>query len=147
MRSKLTFEHDNNSQISPALGFFWVLPTDEHEREFALVSFSEAMEDIPDIGGFRTAERGHVDLWSAVCTILPHLDGYEYDNFPRGRVNWRRNDDRFLLLMDSKLFKPAVESSVLARYALPPEKTLIMPDVNCVSKESLRGRFVGAFPR
>ena len=46
----------------------------------------------------------YVDVWPQ---IIQRLDGtladYDYDYFPRGRVNWRKEDDRWLLLvLDSK---------------------------------------------
>lgn len=145
MRAKLTFEDNAANQDAPRIGFFWVLPTKMQQREFALASYIKPMDEVPAVGGFRTTDCGHVDLWSAVCQVLPHLAGYEYEDFPRGRVNWRESDDRFLLLMDSRLFKPAVERSLLARYALPADKTLIMPDSHYVSTAMVRGRFVGEF--
>lgn len=145
LRTRLTFEDKAADHDAPSIGFFWVLPTEMQEREFALASYIEPMADVPAVGGYRTTDCGHVDLWSAVCQVLPHLAGYEYEDFPRGRVNWRESDDRFLLLMDSRLFKPAVERSLLARYTLPADKTLIMPDSHYVSTAKVRGRFVGEF--
>jgi hypothetical protein len=145
LKLKLTLSDKTAELDEPCLGFFWVLPVNDHKEEFALAAVIAPVSQIPVIGGFRTVDQGHVDIWPLLCATLPHLTEYEYEDFPRGRVNWRASDDRFLLLMDRKLFRPIVERSLMTRFALPDDKTLTMQDSHYVSGQSLRGRFVSGF--
>jgi hypothetical protein len=71
----------------PRLGLFWFIANDRKASRFA--SFSRPFKAVAEIGGFKTIEEGHVNIWPALQRDDPGLEGYEYDYFPRGRVNWR----------------------------------------------------------
>ena len=107
---------------SPSLGFFWVVPVGH--GVWHVLSVRHAFEDIPDIGGFRTVEEGHVDAWPR---LGGHLDP-DYDSFPRGRVNWRREDDRFLLLLDPVLVRRGWTSRLMEHFGLERGSTIVMTD-------------------
>jgi hypothetical protein len=38
-----------------------------------------------------------VDVWPTLQHLDQSLDHYDYDYFPRGRVNWRKEDDRWFI--------------------------------------------------
>lgn len=110
------------------LGFFWVVPTDA--GAWNILSIRHAFTDTPDIGGFRTVEEGHVDAWPRLGA---HLDP-EYDSFPRGRVNWRREDDRVLLLLDRVLLRQGWTPRLMAHFGLEAARTLVMTDAHYRSR-------------
>ena len=110
------------------LGVFWALPISG--RAWDIVSVSCPFHEVPAIGGFRTLEAGHVDLWPRIRQKTgPEVTG-EYEDFPRGRVNWREEDQRFLLLLDPMLHRPGWVARVRAMFALPAASTLIMTDTH-----------------
>ncbi len=112
--------------VAARLGLFWALPSPVGVWE--IVTVSRPFAEVPEIGGFRTMEAGHVNIWPRIRREAgPQVVG-EYDDYPRGRVNWREEDQRFLLLLDPVLNRPGWITRLLARFALPAAATLIMTD-------------------
>ena len=107
---------------SPRLGFFWVIPM--AGDDWGIVSVLHMFKDIVAVGGFRTVEEGHVDAWPR---LGGHLDP-DYGAFPRGRVNWREEDDRLLLLLDPVLVRRGWTQRLLAQFSLDPARTTVMTD-------------------
>ena len=85
----------------PRLGLFWFIAKDRSPSRFA--SLSRPFSGVSEVAGFKTLDEGHVDVWPTVQRLDQTLADYEYDYFPRGRVNWRKEDDRWLLVLDPKL--------------------------------------------
>ena len=112
----------------PRLGLFWALPISEETWDIVAVSCRFA--EVPQIGGFRTLELGHVDLWPRIRRETGREFIGEYEDYPRGRVNWREEDQRFLLLLDPTLCRPSWVARVMARFALPLASTLVMTDAH-----------------
>ena len=110
----------------PLLGVFWALPISGHTWD--IVAVSCPFGEVPQIGGFRTLEAGHVDLWPRIPGETGREVIGEYEDYPRGRVNWREEDQRFLLLLDPTLRRPSWVARVMARFALPVASTLVMTD-------------------
>lgn len=92
--------------------------------------------DVPDIGGFRTLDEGHVDAWPRLAPLL----GPDYGAYPRGRVNWRAADDRLLLLLDPVLCRPRWIAALMERFGLPPEHTLAWRTRTTAPATTRRGR-------
>ena len=108
------------------LGLFWALPTPGGDWD--IVAVSHPFAEVPEIGGFRTLESGHVDLWARIKQAAGVDVVGEYEDYPRGRVNWREEDQRFLLLLDPVLSRPTWVARVMAHFALPEATTLILTD-------------------
>jgi hypothetical protein len=106
----------------PLIGLFWALPSSEGAWD--VVAFALPFGEVPDIGGFRTLDDGHVDLWP---TAAPEPNA-GYEDFPRGRVNWREADRRFLLLLDPLLRRRIWINRIVCRFRLPAAETLVMTD-------------------
>jgi len=110
----------------PRLGLFWALPVlgAAWDIEAVMQQFAE----VPDIGGFRTLEAGHVEVWPVVRRRCDPVPPGQYEDYPRGRVNWREEDRRFLLLLDASLLRPLWTGKLIKVFDLPIEDTLIMTD-------------------
>lgn len=108
------------------LGLFWRLPDGEGGRRF--VGFSRHVEDIPEIGGFKTYEPGHAEVWPLVTGRRQELRERNYEEFPRGRVNLDVSKGSYLLLMDRRLMTPPFVSIVVNRWSLPRERTHVLSD-------------------
>lgn len=114
------------SAISARLGLFWALPT--RGGDWDVVAVSHPFAEVAEIGGFRTLEAGHVDLWPRIKREAGAEVVGEYEDYPRGRVNWRTEDQRFLLLLDPVLSRPNWVARVMAYFALPRATTLVLTD-------------------
>jgi len=115
-----------SSVPEPKLGLFWGIP--RANRTFRAVGLSLPASQVAEVGGFRTLDVGHVDFWPTVVRRLQELKGYPYEHFPRGRVNWRAEDDRYLLLLDRKLMTDGFLGQLRAEWCLPADQTDIMSD-------------------
>lgn len=124
-----------NEPHPPLLGLFWFAKTPSGSTLF--ICKAKPFSEVQEIGGFRTLEEGHVDVWEAVRRDVPALRHHEYEDFPRGRVNWRAEDDRFLLLLDLKLDSSFFRRFVAKRWRLPPERTLVVTDSHYRSIENV----------
>jgi hypothetical protein len=107
---------------TPLLGFFWVVQMTA--EDWGIVSVLHKFEEVPELAGFRTVNEGHVDAWPR---LGGHLDP-DYGAFPRGRVNWRMEDDRLLLLLDPVLLRRGWTPRLLEHFALDPAHTTVMTD-------------------
>lgn len=113
-------------ELKPRLGIFWGFRIGDGKPVILPVSVPEA--EVPLIAGFRTLETGHVDAWPAIRRTIPLLKGKEYDEVPRGRVNWREDDGRYLLMGDHKLLGRDFLKQIMAHFELPVSRTLVMSD-------------------
>jgi hypothetical protein len=114
------------SSSEPRIGLFWGLPT--RGRHSQLIGLSRPISSVPEIGGFKTLDEGHVDVWPRITQRRPDLLGLPYEHFPRGRVNWRAEDDRFLLLMDRMIMTEEFISFLVSRWNLPWPRVIILAD-------------------
>lgn len=107
------------------LGIFWFVPDPDNGAR--LIEESVLASEIPVIGGFKTYDPGHVDVWKKIVQREPSLIGHPYEDYPRGRANWRAEDDAWLLLMDKTVMRAPFISAVQQTWNLPKE-TVVMSD-------------------
>jgi len=110
---------------TPRLGIFWFVPADGGGAY--LIEESVSASEIAEVGGFKTYGPGHVDVWKDIVRREPSLRGHPYEVFPRGRANWRAEDDAWLLLMDRVVMTAPFISTIRRAWNLP-ERTLVMSD-------------------
>ncbi|MCJ9691384.1 hypothetical protein MOV76_07020 [Rhizobium sp. PRIMUS64] len=120
---------------APRLGIFWFV---ESRGNLRLVSLAHDVGKVASIGGFKTIEEGHVDAWSKVAAADRSIARFDYEYFPRGRVNWREEDNAFLLLADAHIFALNLQAVIIDRWHLgdnvmllkdPHHKTNRLPTV------------------
>ncbi|WP_259673934.1 MBL fold metallo-hydrolase [Rhizobium sp. NZLR10] len=107
---------DKTSFSAPRLGIIWFVPTTG--KGYRFTSLANDCERVSVIGGFKTVDEGHVDTWSKVVAADRRLSRYDYEYFPRGRVNWRQEDNAFLLLADPRIFDLKLHNVVAQRWHL-----------------------------
>ena len=117
-----------SSVSTPRLGLFWVAP--DSRGTWDVRDRSQPFTKVMEVGGFRTLDEGHVDVWPQ---FGGHLDP-DYGVYPRGRVNWRAEDGCFLLLYDPVLSRGGWIARLTERFILPPERTLVMTDAHYRSR-------------
>ena len=109
---------------SPSLGLFWFVAASPNGCSFA--NLARSFVQVPEIAGFKTLDEGHVDIWPLIQRREAALRPFEYDDFPRGRVNWRASDDRWLLLLDPALRAGPFVSYVAESWQLPAGNRLLV---------------------
>jgi hypothetical protein len=117
---------------SARLGVFWFVPATRAQHR--LYEFSRNVEDIPSIGGFRTLDEGHVDIWPTLVKRDFELSSVGYEHFPRGRVNWREDDEKFLLLADRYIFANGLHQVIIEQWNLPISSVLLLTDAHYKSQ-------------
>ena len=125
----------NNMEIEPVLtsdeprlGLFWFIAKDRGPSRFA--SLSRPFSEVSEIGGFKTLDEGHVDVWPRLQRLDQNLVPYKYEYFPRGRVNWRKDDDRWLLVLDPKLNRGPFISCIVNAWKIPQNQLLVLSDAH-----------------
>jgi hypothetical protein len=112
----------------PRLGLFWFIA--EHRRPSRSASLSRAFSQVTEVAGFKTLDEGHVDVWPTVQRLDQTLLDYDYDHFPRGRVNWRKSDDRWLLVLDPKLNRAPFIAHIVFGWKIPRSRLLTLTDIH-----------------
>lgn len=120
------------------VGIFWVQGATIHAHAVLL---GEGL----DYGDCVNGPLDHVDYWPELERQNPHLRGREYFELPRGRVVFRRQENRFAVLMDAKLHTPALKTALRERFHLPARKTQFERDAHYTTDpQALRRMFEDA---
>ena len=112
----------------PRVGLFWFIAKDRNLSRFA--SISRPFSRVAEVAGFKTLDEGHVDVWPTVQRLDGTLADYDYDYFPRGRVNWRKEDDRWLLVLDPKLNRGTFIEYIVLAWKIPRKRLLVLTDAH-----------------
>lgn len=114
-----------SSSPQPRLGVFWFIPWKDRHR-FAAKSLPH--DQVANIGGIKTFPESHEEVWSEIARIDGHLGSFEYEYFPRGRVNWIEERDQFLLLADRQILRLDLHLVVIERFRLDAVDFQVMSD-------------------
>jgi hypothetical protein len=75
---------------------------------------------VPEIDNFQRLNESHADAWSEVQRLDASLKHYEFDYFPRGRLDFFRPGRRWLLSLDSKLQQETFVAYIVIQWNIPP---------------------------
>ena len=112
----------------PRLGLFWFIAQDREPSRFA--SISRPFSRVAEVAGFKTLDEGHVDVWPTVQRLDRTVLDYDYDYFPRGRVNWRKQDDTWLLVLDPQLNRAPFITQIVRAWKIPRNRLLVLTDAH-----------------
>lgn len=107
----------------PRIGIFWWLPTTNE-----IVEFTQVLQQIQIVGGFRTSDYDHVTAWRIYISSRKELSSYDYEYHPRGRVNWSQADG-FILLADKVILTKGKHKEIISKWGLPSE-TIVLTDLH-----------------
>ncbi len=110
------------SEDPPRIGLFWVAP--DPAGLWMIYDVALPASQVQEVGGFRTHDVGHAQAWARLRGSLSR----DYSDYPRGRVNWRAEDERFLLLLDPVLIQGGWCDCIARRFCLPKGQLLVMTD-------------------
>jgi hypothetical protein len=77
------------------IGLFWFIAKDRNPARFAGVS--RKWSSVPTVAGKKVLDQDHANVWPIVQKLDHHLQRYPYDYFPRGRLIWLEDGDRWQL--------------------------------------------------
>ncbi len=103
-------------QTACQVGIFWI-------NDGRVIAFTEDVESVRAIGGFKDSDLGHDACWEQVA-----LPG-EYMDTSRGRVLYDVRHDTFRLFVPSALVDDRTTlDRIRQRFNLPPEKVQVWTD-------------------
>jgi hypothetical protein len=123
--------------VEPRVGVFWVEGTIIHSHSVALsegLPYGEAVNGPMD----------HVEFWPELERRHAHLRGREYFELPRGRVVFRRGENRFAVMMDRKLHTPSMKSALRRNFSLPAKRTVFERDAHYTTDAKQLGQLLAS---
>jgi hypothetical protein len=99
------------------IGLFWFVAKDRNPARFAGVS--RPWSSLPTVAGKKVLVQDHADVWPIVRKLDHWLQRYPDDYFPRGRLIWLEDGDRWQLLVDQKLNRGAYVAHVALAWKTP----------------------------
>jgi hypothetical protein len=110
----------------PRIGVFWFVATDTSLSR--LVSLTWPFNIDAEGADLRTVPYDHMRAWPEVQRLDQSLVGFEYDHFPRGRLEFFPPGRRWLLGIDAKLDRSSFTINLIVYWRLPPGHLTITVD-------------------
>lgn len=102
--------------VIPELAVFW-----GNIKPLKLYYDAVSLRDAENYGEFKIHGGGHFELWNKICPQNPNWELSEYEDIPRGRVNFHVPSKIFTVSMCPKLNKPAIKNLIINTFNLPTE--------------------------
>jgi len=107
----------------PQVGIFWILPD-------GLLAFGVAYTESEKYGGFLNTPDGHYETWEQLRKTSRKLPE-DYTSYPRGRIVYRINDQKFLVYLNRKHIKDTkIKKRIIMEFSLPADKIIFKHDSN-----------------
>ena len=116
---KVIHQKQQNKQINevgvPQVGIFWILPV-------GLLAFGVPYTAGEKYGDFLNTPDGHYETWGKLRKTLGKLPE-DYTSYPRGRIVYRINDQKFLVYMNRKHLKhERIKKKIIKEFRLPVDQ-------------------------
>jgi hypothetical protein len=108
------------------IGLFWFIAKDRNLARFAEVS--RPWSSVPTVAGKKALDQEHADVWSIVQKLDHKLQRYPGDYFPRGRLIWLEDRDRWELMVDQKLNRGAFVAHIAIAWKTPLRRLVVNVD-------------------
>ena len=118
---------NRKQSLEPKVGIFWSIPDRMNNR--ALVMDSTPLVEAEPYGRFLTHPRGHYEVWErwkrtgpaglAAAGLPAAIMWNKYEYFPRGRVVFHQENERFTIYADRRLQNARFIHRLVAAFALP----------------------------
>ena len=116
----------------PGIGIFWAVPNQKGQPE--ILSYVVDISLAGDYGGNKTSDESHYRLWTTLQRVSrgwENIGTFDYEYWPRGRINYNVDDDEFLLMADRQIINnQALLSEVMKQFSLPASKTEVSFDAH-----------------
>jgi len=105
----------------PQVGIFWILPE-------GLLAFGVPYTAGEKYGDFINNPDGHYETWEK----LRHVSGKlaeDYTAYPRGRIVYRINDQKFLVYLNRNHIKDTkIKKRIISKFRLPADRVEFIHD-------------------
>jgi hypothetical protein len=108
------------------IGLFWFIAKDRNPARFAGVS--RPWSSVPTVAGKKSLDQDHADVWPIVQKLDQKLQQYPGDYFPRGRLIWSEDDNRWQLFVDQKLKRGAYVAHIAIAWKTPLKRLVVNVD-------------------
>lgn len=117
----ITMASVSEASAQPKVGIFWV-----HDGKLlsAVTSLDKGAHSPYSID----SPFDHIDYWARFQKEQPELVQLGYEDVPRGRVLFLKEEKRFSVYMDKRLHVPRTKKLILAAFALPKTQTKFLTD-------------------
>jgi len=95
-----------------------------------ILAGSTLVKDAVADGFFVNFAFGHDKYWNTIQKNCPELKLYEYDEIPRGRVIFSKEENVFLVYMDRVLFSDEFKLQILKEFDLHQSQTRFGKDAH-----------------
>jgi hypothetical protein len=105
------------ADYDPRIGVFWFVSTDHTSSRLLSLTWPFNLDD--ENSGLRAAPYDHKTAWPEVQRLDRMLRNYDFDYFPRGRLEFYPPMRRWLLSVDPKLNRSSFVTYIVAKWSLP----------------------------
>jgi hypothetical protein len=77
---------------------------------------------------WRISGLSHEQGWTHVRTLSRRLEAFQFDHFPRGRLEWHSATDQWRLYVDQKLLRGAFITEVILAWHPPKGQLVVRAD-------------------
>lgn len=123
---------------TPSVGIFWGIP--DEDGRWVLLADKTPVDRGEAYGDCVTHATGHAEFWDGLARLgadglarrgLPGAPAWHpYEAFPRGRVVYWPNADRFVIFADPRLRSTAFIARVIAEFGLPSARSDVRSDLH-----------------
>jgi hypothetical protein len=114
------------NDLGPRIGVFWFVSTDTALSR--LVSLTWPADIDAERAELRAVPYDHMRAWPEVQRLDKTLANYEFDHFPRGRLEFYPPMRRWLLAIDAKLDRSSFAIHLITFWRLPPGHLTVTVD-------------------
>jgi hypothetical protein len=105
----------------PQVGIFWIFPD-------RLLGFGVPYLKGEKYGDFINTPDGHYETWGKLTKVSGKLPE-DYTSYPRGRIVYRINDQKFLVYMNRKHIKDTkIKKRIIKKFRLPVDHAIFKHD-------------------
>jgi hypothetical protein len=117
------------------VGIFWFCG--EGRKRSTFIGISRAWAGTAVTAGARKLDIGHQDGWAHAQRLSPALASFEFDHFPRGRLEWQQHTDQWRLYVDQKLLRGLFVTTVLLNWKPPKAQLVVLNDKQYRSRANI----------
>ena len=106
------------------VGIFWAIQ--ERGSSATLLDHRCSLKEAEPYGTMLTCPHGHYEVWEQWHKAggRAAIAAFEYEEWPRGRIVYDRENERFILYADAQILRDAaLIAAIHERFGLPMERT------------------------
>lgn len=107
-------ENDLKESRVPEVGIFYVI-------DGTVYAQSDQIRDLKASQGNYDSDGSHYEFWKSMRFLMPEMYDIDYDYYPRGRIVYKSEEDKFYIYLD-KCITDEERDSIIDEFNLPRSK-------------------------